>query len=156
QQRAAASNRLVRSQQPSQGQGGGAGRERYRRRRHRRDRGRYRHSVLAGGSLSAQGIRRNAAQGGRDGAHGRGALPSTGDRVAVSPYRRWSREGRIFPVAGRESARCPSAARARPLSGRSSRSQTSSSASASASISASWWYGVGVMRSRSVPLGPGG
>jgi len=38
-------------------------------------------------------------------------------------------------------------------SGNSRRPQTSTSASASASISASSWYGVGVMRSRSVPQG---
>src|SRR5262249_60441816 len=40
-----------------------------------------RHSLLAGGSLSAQGVRRSTAQGGRDVAHERVALPSGGDRV---------------------------------------------------------------------------
>ena len=46
-----------------------------------------------------------------------------------------------------------SAASARSLNGRPSFCQTSTSASASVSISASSWYGLGVMRSRSVPRG---
>ena len=62
QQGAAAADRLVRPQQPPQGQGRRPRREGHRRRRDRRDGGRHRDSLLARGSVSAQGIRGDPAR----------------------------------------------------------------------------------------------